>query len=171
MEENEDEMSELYDDFPAEFYTPTPSSFSGYSPSEGATTSTDSSPILSSPAALPFKKHARLDAIRHTGMEQLEAFLGFRSNTASSDESSFESCIDSIPEDGGPSKLPGTPVPLSMSNNNKDKTPMQGGSHFHTSGSGPHPTSVSSNRTGAISRLGHSSAIGHLQKILTSDVK
>lgn len=165
VEENE-EMAELYDDFPAEFYTPTPSVFSGYS-SEISSTSTDSSVSSSSSSRQPStpssvqssKKHVRIDAIRNSGMEQLEAFLSFGSTTSSGD-CSFESCVDSFSEDGTSTTNTVVSNAITVNNNNNNKTTQQG------------PTSSGiNNRTGAISRLGHSSAIGHLQKILTSDVK
>lgn len=168
-------MSELYDDFPSEFYTPTPSSYSGYSPSEVTTQSSDSSPVSLPPIV---KKHARIDSIRNSGMEQLEAFLTY-GNSSSSDLDSFESCIDSFSEDG--SKTPGTPPnlisTLHANNNNKipgtnkNKNPLPiipPQTHINHGGNPVIPTAGNgTNRTGAISRLGHSSAVGHLQKILT----
>jgi len=163
VEENEDEMSELYDDFPSEFYTPTPSSFSGYSPSEASTTSSSDTSMPQEHS--PGKKHIRIDSIRNSGMEQLEAFLSFGS---SSDELSFESCTDSIVEEGG--TKPSDSQSESLINNNSTSKVSASVAHFNAAAS-QSASSGGVNRVGAISRLGHSSAIGHLQKILTSDAK
>ncbi|ODM96148.1 Oxysterol-binding protein C2F12.05c [Orchesella cincta] len=170
VEENEDEMSELYDDFPSEFYTPTPSSFSGYSPSEASTTSSSDSSPSQIPAAdsSPAKKHIRIDSIRNSGMEQLEAFLSFGSNS-SSDELSFESCTDSIVDEGA--VKPNTSQSTSLVNTSSTGKVSASVAHFNAAASQSASSAGGVNRVGAISRLGHSSAIGHLQKILTSDVK
>ncbi|CAL8110167.1 unnamed protein product [Orchesella dallaii] len=166
VEENEDEMSELYDDFPSEFYTPTPSSFSGYSPSEASTSSSSDSSVIQE--STPGKKHIRIDSIRNSGMEQLEAFLSFGS---SSDELSFESCTDSITEEGG--AKPSASQSEGQIDNKSTSKVSASVAHFNAAAS-QSASSGGGNRAGAISRLGklgQSSAIGHLQKILTSDAK
>lgn len=149
VQENEEEISELYDDFPAEFYTPTPSSFSGYAPSEVSSTSNDSFTTATPLRSSGNKSHARIDAIRNSGMEQLEAFLSFGS---SSEDGSYESCVEQLSEDGKPPNSCGV---ISITNHITTSNPVT-------------VTGAGINRTGAISRLGHSSAIGHIQKILTT---
>jgi len=144
VEESEDEISEMYDDFPTEFTTPvapfTPGLYANANLVDGLESNAieeEEEDDIFGDEVSSSSGSAKLsrNTIRHSGIDQLQAFLSL-------DSSGMTEHIYDIPE-------------TDLSTNNQPQ-------------SLPNYPAKPNIRGGAVSRLGHSSAIDQLQKIVRS---
>jgi hypothetical protein len=124
VEETEEEISEMYDDFPSEFTAPV----NIYAPGLYADVIESVPDEWTDDFSSNFKNGSSRESIRHSGMDQLQEFLSLESNDSFSSKDISDIATTPQQEPGLPASSPFRP--------------------------------------GAVNRLGHSSAIDQLQKLV-----